>query len=179
MPRDAEVTQRAGSRRALTGLAEAACEALLPHFEPAFGTDRHDRTLAGQPRTRRRSSTSGTGPWPTIADTRRFLLTSWTQHPIQEVQGQLLGMRQAPANTWIHLRQPVLKGAVAPQDLLPARTAAELAALVTTPAPDGSATPPLVGRMALNVRSTARPIPKRHKSMTAASRRVTRSTTSS
>lgn len=38
MPHDAEVTQRAGSVRALTGLMEAAFQALRPHVEQAFET---------------------------------------------------------------------------------------------------------------------------------------------
>jgi hypothetical protein len=179
MPRDEEVTQRAGSLRSLTGLTEAECEALLPHVEQALVTDMHDRTIDGQPRTSRRDTTYDTCPWPTIADKRLFILTYWKQHPIQEGQGQLCGMSQSKAHKGIHLLHPVLNRALAHQDLLPARTAAECAAMFKTPATDGSSTPPLVGMMALNVRSTARPIPKSHKTMTAASGRVTRSKTSS
>ena len=56
MPRDEEVTQRAGSLQALTGLTKAECQALLPHVEQAFVTYMQDRTIDGQPRTSRRSS---------------------------------------------------------------------------------------------------------------------------
>ena len=56
MPRYEEVTQRAGSLQALTGLTEAEFQALLPHFEQAFVTYMHDRTIDGQPRTSRRHS---------------------------------------------------------------------------------------------------------------------------
>jgi hypothetical protein len=38
MPGDAEVTQRAGSLRSLTGLTEAEFQALLLSFEQAFVT---------------------------------------------------------------------------------------------------------------------------------------------
>jgi hypothetical protein len=179
MPRYEEVTQRAGSLRSLTGLTEAEFEALLPHFEQAFVTSMHDRTIDGQPRTSRRYSTYGTCPLPPIADKRLFILTDLKQHPSQEVQGQLLGMSQSNANQWIHLLHPVLNRALAHQDLLPARTAAEVAAMFKTQTTDGSATTPLFGMMALHVRSTARPIPKSNKHITVASRSVTRSKTSS
>jgi hypothetical protein len=138
----------------------------------------HDRTIDGQRRTSRRYSTSDTWPLPTLADKRLFMLTYVKQHPIQEVQGQLFGMSQSHANTWIHVLHPVLNQALADQELLPARTAAEFSAMFKTQATDGRATTPLFGMMALNVRSTARPIPKSNKNITAASRSVTRSKTS-
>jgi hypothetical protein len=163
----------------LTGLTEAEFQALLPQFEQAFVTYRPDRTMDGQPRPSRRYSTYGTCPLPTIADKRLFMLTYVTQHPIQEVQGQLFGMSQSHANTWIHVLHPVLNQALADQALLPARTAAEFAAMFETHATNGRSTTPLVGIMAPHIRSTARKIPKRHKSMTVARRRVTRAKTSS
>ena len=107
------------------------------------------------------------------------MLTYVKQHPIQEVPGQLFGMSQSHANTWIHVLHPVLNQALADQERLPARTAAEFAARFEPHAPDGRSTTPLVGMMAPNVRSTARQIPKSHKNMTVARRRVTRSQTSS
>jgi hypothetical protein len=144
MPRDEEVTQRAGSVRALTGLTEAEFHALRPHFEQAFVTYLHDRTIDGQPRTSRRYSTYDTCPLPTLADKRLFMLTYLQQHPMQEVQGQLFGMSQSHANTWIHVLHPVLTQALADQVLLPARTAAEFAAMFETHVTDGRSTPPLL-----------------------------------
>jgi hypothetical protein len=179
MPRYEEVTQRAGSLRALTGLTAAEFQALLPHFEQALVTYMHDRTIDGQPRTSRRYSTYGTCPLPTLADKLLFILTYLKQNPIQEVQGQLFGMSQSNANKWIHVLHPVLNQALADQELLPARTAAEFAAMFETHSTDGRATTPLFGMMAPNVRSTARPIPKRNKNITVARRSVTRSKTSS
>src|SRR5215216_3906180 len=113
-----------------------------------------------------------------MADKRLCILTYVTQHPIQEVPGQLFGMSQSHAHTWIHLLHRVLKHALAAQERLPARTAAEFAAMFKPQATDGRSTTPLVGMMALHGRSTARPIPKSHKHMTAA-RSVPRATTSS
>jgi hypothetical protein len=178
MPSYDEVTQRAGSLRSLTGLTEAEFQALLPPFEQAFVTYMQDRTIDGQPRTSRRYSTYGTCPLPTMADKLLFILTYLKQNPIQEVQGQLFGMSQSNANKWIHVLHPVLNQALADQELLPARTAEEFAAMFETHSADGSSSTPLFGMMALNVRSTARPIPKSNKNITAASRSVTRSKTS-
>jgi hypothetical protein len=51
MPSSEEVTQRAGSLRAMTGLTQPEFEALRPHFEPALLRDMEDHTRAGHPRT--------------------------------------------------------------------------------------------------------------------------------
>jgi hypothetical protein len=174
MPRYEEVTQRAGSLQALTGLTEAEFHALLPYFEQAFVTYLHDRTIDGQPRTSRRYSAYDNCPLPTMADKLLFILTYLKQNPIQEVQGQLFGMSQSNANKWIHVLHPVLNQALADQELLPARTAAEFAAMFKTQVTDGRSTTPLFGMMALNVRSTARPIPKSNKNITVGRRSVTR-----
>ena len=96
-----------------------------------------------------------------------------------EVQGQLCGMSQSNANKWIHVLHPVLNQALADQELLPARTAAEFAAMFEAHPMDGGSTPPLFGMMAPNVQSTARPIPKSHKNITVERRSATRSKTSS
>jgi hypothetical protein len=111
MPTDAEVTQHAGSLRSLTGLTEAEFQGLLPHFEQALLRYMHERPLDGQPRTSRRSSTYDTCPLPTSADKLLFILTYLKQNPMQEVQGQLLGMSQSNANNWIHVLHPVLNQA--------------------------------------------------------------------
>jgi hypothetical protein len=174
MPNSEEVTQRAGSLQALTGLTEAEFQALLPYFEQAFVTYMQDRTIDGQPRTSRRYSAYDTCPLPAMADKLLFILTYLKQNPIQEVQGQLFRMSQSNANKWIHVLHPVLNQALADQELLPARTAAEFAAMFKTQATDGRSTTPLFGMMALNVRSTARPIPKGNKNITVGRRSVTR-----
>ena len=178
MPRYEEVTQRAGSLRSLTGLTEAEFQALLPHFEQAFVAHMQDRTIDGQPRTSRRYSPYGTCPLPTIADKLLFILTYLKQNPIQEVQGQLFGMSQSNASKWIHLLHPVLNHALADQELLPARTADTLAAMLTTHQTEDSTPVPLFGMMGLNARFSAQPIPRNSKSITAGRRSVTRSKTS-
>ena len=179
MPSYEEVTQRAGSLRSMTGLTEAECMALLPHFEQAFVGYMQDRTIDGQPRTSRRYTTYGTCPLPTTADKRLFILTYVKQNPIQEVQGQLFGMSQSNANKWIHLLHPVLNQALADQGLLPARTADDLAAMLTTPPTEASAPSSLFFTMGPNDQANVRTILRSRKNMTAARRSVTRSNTSS
>jgi DDE superfamily endonuclease len=163
----------------MTGLTEQEFTALLPAFEHALAAYLQDRTIDGHPRTSRRYSSYDNSPLPTTADKLLFILTYLKQNLIQEVQGQLFEMSQSNANKWIHVLHPVLNQALADQELLPARTAEEFAAMFKMHETDGRSTTPLFGMMALNVRSTARQIPKSHKNITVASRSATRSKTSS
>jgi hypothetical protein len=179
MPSYEEVTQRAGSLRSMTGFTEAEFMVLLPHFEHVLVTYLQDRTIDGQPRTSRHYRTYGTCPLRTIADKLLFILTYLKQHPIQEVQGQLFGMSQSNANKWIHLLHPVLNQALADQELLPARTADALSAMLATQPAEGSPIVPRFGMMGPNARSSAQKIPRSRKSMTVARRSVTRLKTSS
>jgi len=179
MPSYEDVIQRAGSLRAMTGLTEEEFTTLLPHFERAFVAYLQNRTIDGQPRTSRRYSSYDTCPLPTMADKLLFILTYVKQNPIQEVQGQLFGMSQSNANKWIHLLHAVLNQALAAQELLPARTAAELAAMFKPHAAVGRSTTPLFGMMLRSDRSTAQPIPRTNRNTTAARRSAIRSKTSS
>ena len=179
MPNDEEVTQRAGSLRAMTGLTEPEFTALLPPFEQALAAYLQDRTIDGQPRTSRRYSAYDNCPLPTMADKLLFILTYLKQNPIQEVQGQLFGMSQSNANKWIHLLHAVLNHALAHQELLPARTADDLAVWLAAERTKGVPTPPLFGMMALSGQSTARLIRRNSKKTTVARKSVTRSKTSS
>jgi hypothetical protein len=179
MPSYEEVTQRAGSLRAMTGLTEQEFQALLPHFEHALAAYRQDRTIDGQPRTSRRYSPYDNCPLPMMADKLLFILTYLKQNPIQEVQGQLFGMSQSNANKWIHLLHAVLNHALASQELLPARTADDLAVWLAAERTKGVAASPLFGMMVRSDQSTARPIQRNSKNTTAARKSATRSKTSS
>src|SRR5919197_4176153 len=130
MPSYEDVIQRAGSLRAMTGLTEEEFTMLLPPFERAFAAYLQNRTIDGQPRTSRRYRAYDTCPLATMADKLLFILTYVKQNPIQEVQGQLFGMSPSHANKWIHLLHAVLNQALAHQDLLPARTADDLAVML-------------------------------------------------
>lgn len=178
MPSDEEGTQRAGSLRAMTGLTEHEFTALLPPFEHAWLAYMQDHTLDGHPRTSRRYSPYETSPLPTMADKLLLILTYVKQNPIQEMQGQLFGMSQSHAHKGIHLLHTVLNQALGPQELLPARTAAELATLLTSKQTQEGPASPLVGMMVLSGRSTAQPIQKTSKNTTAAKRNAIRSNTS-
>ena len=147
----------------MIGLTEAEFMILLPHVEQAFVAYMQHHTIDGTPRTSRRYRTYDTCPLRTMADNLLFILTYLKQNPTQEVQGQLFGISQSHANPWIHVRHPVLNPAFAHQELLLTRTAAEFAAMFEAHSADGSSSIPPFGMMALNVRSTARPIPKRNK----------------
>jgi hypothetical protein len=179
MPSYEEVTQRAGSLRSMTGLTEAEFMALLPHFEQALVVYMQDRTIDGQPRTSRRYRSYDNCPLPTIADKLLFILTYVKQHPIQEVQGQLFGMSQSHANKWIHLLHPVLNQALADQELLPARTADDLTAMLTTPPIEASAPSSLFFMMGPNDPSSVRKTRRSSKSITVGRRNATRAKTSS
>jgi Helix-turn-helix of DDE superfamily endonuclease len=179
MPSYAEVSQRAGSVRAMTGLTQQEFMAFLPHVEHAFLAYMADHTIDGQPCTNRRYSTYDISPLPTMADKLLFILTYLKQNPIQEVQGQLFGMSQSHANTWIHLLHTVLHQALAQQELLPARTAGELATLLTSKQSKEGTTPPLFGMIVLSAPSIAPGMLKSNKSITAARKNARRSKTSS
>jgi hypothetical protein len=163
----------------MTGLTEQEFTALLPHFEHALAAQLQARTIDGQPRMSRRGSTYDNGPLPTIADKQLFMLTYVKQNPIQAVQGQLCGMSQSNANTWIHLLHAVLNQALVHQDLLPARTADDVAVMLAAKRTEGVPLSPLVGLTVLSDRSTAQPTLRTNRTTTAASRSATRSKTSS
>jgi Helix-turn-helix of DDE superfamily endonuclease len=163
----------------MTGLTEAEFTALLPHFARALEAYLQDRTIDGPPRTSRRDRASDNCPLPTMADTRRFMLTYLKQNPIQEVQGQLLGMSQSNAHTWMHLLHAVLNQALAHSELLPARNADDLSVMLAAKRTAGVPLPPLFGLMARSDRSIARPLQRTSRTTKAARRSVIRSTTSS
>jgi Helix-turn-helix of DDE superfamily endonuclease len=179
MPSYEDVTTRAGSLQAMTGLTEEEFQALLPHFEQAFVAYMQDHTIDGQPRTVRRYSPYDTCPLPTIADKLLFILTYLKQNPIQEVQGQLFGMSQSNTNKWIHLLHAVLNRTLAHQELLPARTADDLAVLLAAERTKGAPPSPLFGMMARSARSTAPQTQRTRRNTTAARRSATQSKTSS
>jgi Helix-turn-helix of DDE superfamily endonuclease len=159
----------------MTSLTQPAFEVLLPHVEHALVAYLQDRTIDGHPRTSRRYSTYDNCPLPTTADKQLFILTYVKQNPMQEVQGQLFGMSQSNANTWIHLLPAVLNQALAHQELLPARNADEFAVMLAAKRTEGGPQPPLFGMMVLSDRFTAPPIPRTSRNTPAASRSATRS----
>src|SRR4029453_11919593 len=168
-----EVIHRAGSLRSMTGFTEDEFQALLPYFEQALVSYLPDQTIAGQPRTRRRYSPYATCPLSTMADKLLFILTDLKQNLLQEIPGQLFGMSQSQANPWIHLLHPVLNQALADQELLPARTAQDFAAVFMTQQTDGPAPSPLLFMRGRNVPSSGPKILRTSKSITVARSKAT------
>jgi hypothetical protein len=82
-----------------------------------------------------------------------FILTYLKQNAIQEVHGQLFGMSQPNVSKWVRLLLEILEDALGSQSLLPARSAAELAARLQdeTLCVDPEA-PPFFAMMEPNVR---------------------------
>jgi hypothetical protein len=156
MPSDDEVTQRAGSLRAMTGLTATEFQALLPVFEHAVERALATRTIDGQPRTSRRYRAYAHGPLPTMADKLLFILSYLKHHPIQERQGELFGMSQSHANKCMHLLHAALTPALVAQALLPARTADELVARLARRKPEGTSPSPLFGTTGRSDRSNVR-----------------------
>jgi hypothetical protein len=162
----------------MTGLPPQEVSALLPPFAQAFLAYMQEHTSDGQPRTSRRYMAYENSPFPMMADKWLFILTYLQQHPIQEGQGQLLGMSPSKANQWSHRLPPVLNRAVAHHDRLPARPADELTALRTTKRTDELPTPALFGMMGLSDQSTVHTILRSSRHTTVAKRSATRSKTS-
>ena len=113
--------------RAMTGLDYATFMEFLPHFTSAMERYLKRYTLDGYVREGERAITYTNSPLPTADDRLLFILTYLKQNPIQEVQGQLFGMSQSNVSKWVRLLLEILTLALADQNLLPARTAAELA----------------------------------------------------
>src|SRR5690242_21654766 len=86
--------------------------------------------MEGKPRTGRRYSQYTNCPLPSPEDRLLFILSYLKQNAIQEVHGQLFGMSQSNVSKWMQLLMDILNSALASQSLLPARTAAELTALL-------------------------------------------------
>jgi hypothetical protein len=175
MPSDEEVTPRAGSLQAMTGLTQHAFEALRPQFEHALVATLQHRTSAGHPRTSRRDSPYDHGPLPTAADQQLFMLTYGPPNPIHAGPGPLFGRSPAHAKKWLPRLQAVLTHALAQPALLPARPADECAGMLAANRTAGVLHPPLFGMMVRRDRSTAPPMLRTSRTTPAASRRATRS----
>lgn len=139
--------------RAFTGLDSATFTTFLPHFGTAMEDYLHQTTLDGYQREGDRAITYANSPLPTAEDRLLFILTDLKQNSIQGGHGQLFGMSQSNVSKWVRLLLDILERALAEQQVLPARTSAELAAQLradTTPA-DPEA-PPFFARTASNGR---------------------------
>jgi hypothetical protein len=153
MPKFDAILQNERRLRAFTGLDTATFTSFLPHFTSAMERYLNHTTLDGYVREGERAITYANSPLPTPADRLLFILTYLKQNAIQEVHGQLFGMSQPNVSTWVRLLLDILNTALASQQLLPARTATELAAqLQAEPTPFDPEAPPFFATMAPNGR---------------------------
>jgi hypothetical protein len=143
MPKFDAILQNERRLRALTGLPQATFTAFLPHFTAAMECYLARYTLDGYLREGDRTITYTNSPLPSPEDRLLFILTYLKQNAIQEVQGQLFGMSQSNVSKWVRLLLEVLSMALASQQLLPARTAQELAVHLQTETASENETSPL------------------------------------
>lgn len=121
-----EVSQNARRFLALTGYTVEEFTALLPYFQAEFERYEETYTLDGKPRLKRSYSTYSNSPLPTMEDKLLFILVYVKQAPTQQMQGELFGMSQSKANTWIHRLHPMLNRALGAAGELPVREAERL-----------------------------------------------------
>lgn len=132
MPKFDSILQNERRLRAFTGLNSATFTGFLPHFTLAMQRYLDHTTLDGYVREGDRAITYTNSPLPTPADRLLFILTYLKQNAIQQVHGQLFDMSQPNVSKWVRLLMDILEAALANQSLLPARSAAELAAHLQT-----------------------------------------------
>src|ERR671934_150169 len=153
MPKFDSILQNERRLRAFTGLDTATFSNFLPDFTLAMQRYLDHTTLDGYIREGDRAITYANSPLPTPQDRLLFILTYLKQNAIQEVHGQLFNMSQSNVSKWVRLLLDILNSALASQSLLPARTAAELAAqLRAESAPRDPDAPPFFAMMARNDR---------------------------
>jgi hypothetical protein len=153
MPKFDSILQNERRLRAFTGLDIATFTDFLPHFTRSIERYLQRTTLDGYIREGDRAITYTNSPLPTPQDRLLFILTYLKQNAIQEVHGQLFGMSQSNVSKWVRLLLDILNSALASQRLLPARTAAELAAhLQAETTPFDPEAPPFFAMMEPNDR---------------------------
>ena len=172
--------------QALTGLNQAGFETLLPHFAKAMEQYLLHTTLDGYQREGDRAVTYTNSPLPTATDRLLFILSYLKLNHIQEAHGHMFEMSQSNVSKWVRLLLEILTAALAEQHLLPARTAAELAAYLrsiettteeATPVEPDAVTGPLFTKTGLSDQSLVLSTPMSSRSTTAANEKRTRSKT--
>jgi len=128
MPKYDSILQNERRLRAFTGLDSATFASFLPYFTAAMERYLNHTTLDGYIREGERAITYANSPLPTPQDRLLFILTYLKQNAIQQVHGQLFDMTQPNVSKWVRLLLDILQNALDNQRLLPARSAAELAA---------------------------------------------------
>jgi hypothetical protein len=113
--------------RSMTGMTADEFHALVPIFHTAFEAYMKRRTIDGHVRYCRRYVSYANSPLPTTEDKLLFILTYLKQNPTQVMHGHIFQMIQSNVSKWVHLLHGALNYALSQQNLLPARTADQLA----------------------------------------------------
>ena len=112
---------------ALTGLTPDEFQLVLPAFDRAYARRYPPRqTMTGTTRQRR----TGGGRKSVLDSPEQkllFALVYLKAYPLQVVLGQMFGLSQASANTWLHRLLPILRQALQNLHVRPARHPHELA----------------------------------------------------
>lgn len=115
---------------ALTSLEPDEFEKLLPSFSRAWQEYLEQEESERKTKRRRKKGGGRRGQLKRIEDKLLFILVYFKTYPLQVVQGQLFGLSQGQANTWIHVLSPILKKALGYEKQLPNRDPQPLAEIL-------------------------------------------------
>jgi hypothetical protein len=116
----------------LTGLHPDEFAHLLPAFAQAWEAYlAEEERKRSQPR-RRKSGGGRIGKVKKLEDKLLFILVHFKTYPLQVVQGQLFGLSQGQANTWIHVLSPIVRTALGYEQQLPSRDPQTLEEVLAT-----------------------------------------------
>jgi len=115
---------------ALTSLKPDEFEQLLPAFAEAWEVHLAEQERQRSTPRRRKKGGGRKGQIKKLEDKLLFILVYFKTYPLQVVQGQLFGLSQGQANTWIHALSPILQTALGYEKQLPSREAQSLAAVM-------------------------------------------------
>lgn len=106
---------------ALTGLTVREFKVVLPAFTAAYEKKyAGHKTLAGRKR-KRQVGGGRQGQLKTGEQKLLFILVHQKTYPLQVVLGELFGLSQSSANTWVHRLLPILQTALTTLGVMPER----------------------------------------------------------
>lgn len=106
---------------ALTSLYPEEFAQLMPAFANAWEAYLAEEESQRTTPRRRKSGGGRIGRLKKLEDKLLFILVYFKVYPLQVVQGQLFGLSQGQANTWIHVLSPILQAALGYEQQLPSR----------------------------------------------------------
>ena len=129
-----QVKERPKLLLAMTGLTQAECEQLLPHFQYAWGQYVQQHSVDRDERHRRYGAGRSESTLVNIEDKLLFILYDVNVYPLQEMLAFEFGMGQSAAHEWIHLRSEVLHQALDHGAYVPARDPKQLTTVLESEA---------------------------------------------